>query len=319
MDLLIHIGLHKTGSTSLQRFVFSRSANRGFCCELSHKKELECPSNYFQREMTYDNYGNVRSPFDMAEEAAIKLEKAVRNCTDRVPVLSHERLSGDPNFGGVDALAVCERLSVMKLQSKVLIVVREQASAAYSNYVQFIRSGGVLGGNEYINNQHFGGRPGMNSNYYRYDLLVSHYVKNFGKNNVLVMPYELMKNNSEDFYARINDFCGVSSMSKSAIAKSNSSDDAAVHILLRKVNFFFHGSSYTYVEPFFRSKLCEGLKRKVIRVLSALVPIHYKEYQRASFEKKVLQKYSDVFRKSNSTLQKYVDFDLNSLGYLTYE
>ena len=46
--------------------------------------------------------------------------------SDSTPVLSAERLSGNPHSGGYDSLQTAERLHRLFPQAKVLVVVREQ-------------------------------------------------------------------------------------------------------------------------------------------------------------------------------------------------
>lgn len=64
--------------------------------------------------------------------------------SDSTPVLSAERLSGNPHSGGYDSLQTAKRLHRLFPQAKVLVVVREQTEEILSCYNQYVRAGGVL-------------------------------------------------------------------------------------------------------------------------------------------------------------------------------
>ena len=53
----------------------------------------------------------------------------------KVPVISHERLSGYPHSGGHDSKEIAHRLAAVFPNAKVVIVIREQKSMILSNYL----------------------------------------------------------------------------------------------------------------------------------------------------------------------------------------
>ena len=314
MNLLIHIGLHKTGSTALQGSLFSERAGLGFCSELFFDGAKR-QSSYFQRLFTYDSRGNLRSPFDDALSAASSLKSAVVALSNGFAVLSHERLSGDPNGGAVDSLAICERLAALGAGSKVLIVLRRQDAAAYSNYIQYLRSGGIVGSKRYISGPNFGGLDSLNINYYKYHFLVSAYINRFGMDNVLVVPYEMLQSDEKLFFSRIFEFCGLQSPRNTKIGISNSSDDGAVQILLRHLNLICQRTSFGYSKPLIVSRKLDLLKRGLIRLIGRALPRWIKKKIRQDFEEMFCALYSREIKASNRILQKLVSFNLREFGY----
>ena len=71
-------------------------------------------------------------------------ETGIRDAVERglVPVLSAERLSGNPDSGGYDSVHVAEYLAATFPEARVLIVIREQADMLVSGYERYVRNGG---------------------------------------------------------------------------------------------------------------------------------------------------------------------------------
>ena len=110
MRPLLHIGYHKTGSTFLQRRVFPEP---GFSL-VARAKALR------PTFVEGDPFG-----FDarVAREAfRLGIERAQQE--GLVPVLSAERLSGNPHSGGYDSKQIAERLAATFPEARVLAILR---------------------------------------------------------------------------------------------------------------------------------------------------------------------------------------------------
>jgi len=106
MNIVLHLGLHKTGSTFLQRNVFPyiRDVNLVFVNPLTHK---------------------------------IKLKKGCVN------LISREGLSGKPHFSRSDTrFSLADGLKKLFPIAKVLLVIRDKKTWCRSLYSQYIKSGG---------------------------------------------------------------------------------------------------------------------------------------------------------------------------------
>lgn len=90
-------------------------------------------------------------------------------------------------------------------EAKILIITRGFEGVLQSFYSSYIKRGGT-------NNL-----EGMLNKYqkdyilpaYNYDFIINLYMKNFGKENVLVLPYEILKDNLESFLNEIEFFLGL--------------------------------------------------------------------------------------------------------------
>ena len=196
----MHIGYHKTGSTWLQLHVF-RSKELGFAlCGGGRKvkRHIVVP-----HELDFDP-DRCRQRFvpRFEREAAAGL----------VPVLSAERLCGDVGFGAYDSVLLADRLASTFPEAKVLIVIREQLAMLFSTYQQYVRRGGVLPLERYLNRPpaHEWAHPWpCRLQHFEYDLLIEHYRQRFGRTNVLALPYELFREDAVEFVRRIGDFTGA--------------------------------------------------------------------------------------------------------------
>ncbi len=129
--LLIHIGYHKTATTWLQKSLFE-NAEAGFARPIS------------SHEAIMKLVGPNSFDFEAYQCGAVLLPK-IKAAREQglSPVLSTERLSGLPWYGGYDSKELSRRLAAVFPGARILIVIREQKSMLLSNYNQYIKHGGM--------------------------------------------------------------------------------------------------------------------------------------------------------------------------------
>lgn len=196
---LIHIGYHKTGTTWLQRSLFAR-ADLGFVAFDEH-------ADIYERIVR-------PHPFDFDPSACrAHFQPRLQEIIGRgqVPVLSAERLCGNPHSGGYDSKEIADRLAAVFPEGRVLIVLREQRSIILSTYKQYVRAGGTASIRQYLFPPERGRSrvPMFDFEHFKYDRLVSYYQFRFGQDNVLVLPFELFRRTPREFASRILSFAGV--------------------------------------------------------------------------------------------------------------
>ncbi|MFN3287225.1 MAG: hypothetical protein ACK40H_02150 [Sphingomonadaceae bacterium] len=128
--LLLHIGLHKTGTSWFQEVVIPDAGNRLAPVgePLEPRRDIVRPHPYH-----FDAVA-LRAKYDPLME-----QVEARGC---VPVISDERLSGNPLSGGFDTRLLVDRLADLFPQARVLLVLREQRAMLKSIYDQYVRTGG---------------------------------------------------------------------------------------------------------------------------------------------------------------------------------
>ncbi len=132
-----------------------------------------------------------------------------------IPVMSHERLAGNPHSGGYDSKELADRIAEVFPDGKVLIIIREQESIIVSSYKQYVRNGGPCSLEGYLFPPSSDSRiPLFDFVYFEYHRLIRHYMKLFGGSNVLVLPYELFKDDPRKFVLKIVRFAGANPKAK---------------------------------------------------------------------------------------------------------
>lgn len=193
--LLIHIGYHKTGTTWLQTQLFDAAA-----LGLARPYTRHDVAGPIVLPHAYDfDAAACRAHFDAGLQAA--------RAADLLPVLSHERLSGEIHIGGDDSKEIADRLHRSFPEAHILIVIREQRAILRSIYGQYIKGSGILSLADYLHppvesRKLFKYAP-FRFEHFRYDRPVRYYQQLFGAANVTVLPYELFRRAPADFVAQL--------------------------------------------------------------------------------------------------------------------
>jgi len=196
-ELLVHIGYHKTGTTWLQERLFTGS-DTGFT--------RPWDSSVIRTAFVLPDHFE----FDPVEATEIFAPgRSEATALGLVPVISDERLSGSPHAGGYDSTTIADRLAAAFTEARVLIVIREQRGAIYAMYQQFVRDGGSTPLAKYLAPRAPAEIPQFRFAHYEYHHLIAHYFTLFGRDRVLVLPFELLRTDPRGFVQKICSFAGT--------------------------------------------------------------------------------------------------------------
>ena len=299
---LIHIGLHRTGTTWLQRNVFA-CAEAGFSTPWGRLSRAAVEHFVTVDPLHFDAEQSRRYFQPQLDEAAQRRT---------VPVLTHEALSSRPHQGQYYAPQVARRLREVFPQGRVLIVVREQKALLSSLYRQYVRNGGTYtieqflgGGDEAI-----GWAPLCRLPFFEFDRLVAFYQELFGREGVLALPMELLKKDQEDFLARIATFAGVIGRLTVDAAPANVGWSGATLAVYRRLNRFLARNP---LEP--RQPRSQRYATRLFNKLDAWLPSSAHERAEQRLEAFVAERVGNRFADSNAKLASLLEMDLASLGY----
>ncbi|MCB0629668.1 MAG: sulfotransferase [Saprospiraceae bacterium] len=294
---VIHIGYHKTGTSYLQKNVFENNANLFYRVPQSEIRDaLILPS-----PLRYD-------PLVFKEI-----------CTDGPPskrlVISNEYLSSNIHNGDFHSITIAGRLKMTLPSAKVIIGVREQVSMIFSAYSQYIKARGSLSITEYLCSPL---TKRFSFDHLQYHQLVAYYVELYGKENVLILPYEILKSNPKLYLKTVFDFIGEYNLINGVNFDIQKKVNPSMSPLTLQVKRFFNpfimksfpglGKTF-YFKPF---SWLFSLIRKTLKVLP-LGGLDRKVETR--IYSKILEKTSDKYERSNAQLQNHTPFDLKALGY----
>lgn len=211
---LIHIGFPKAGSTSLEAWFASHP----------------------QCAFVHEGVGGYRYASEIASGAAAR-----RGTTPLWNVTSCELLSTPltPDAGSLQDLGeealltpiselrerVCLELQRMFAQPAILIVTRGFHAEFLSGYSQYVRGGGRLRIEELFAPE----AAGHVAAFFDYDSVVSLYERTFGEEAVIVLPYELMREDPSAFVAVLEGRLGLESQGISLPALNPSLSPAAIY------------------------------------------------------------------------------------------
>jgi len=204
-QVYIHPGLPKSASTFLQDNVFGRIPD----CYFPHRNP-ESPLKKIVRTILRKNYMFI----DINEERRV-LENFYMNRNESKFLLSWETFCGSFSLNLADHE---QRLNITKKlfpNAKILLVLRRQDDFIESWYAQYIKKGLVQDVFDYLNlkNGKFGdyrpiyeAGPNIDIKSLNWYSLVKNYEQLFGRENLLVIPYELLRKDRDAFLSRLYKF-----------------------------------------------------------------------------------------------------------------
>jgi len=197
--LLIHIGYPKTGTTWLQKIVFSNE-NAGFIPIGGERSTVSI--NWFLEDVHFNwNPNKIRSEIDAYVSDLPE---------NKTAVISQEILLGDPATQKYHGECVINRIYSAYPNAKILITIRDQVSIILSAYKEYILGGGTYNFERFIglDMQKKGFLPVCQYQFFKYDVVIDYIINLFGKDNVKVLPLELLKYDPNKYLGELFSFSG---------------------------------------------------------------------------------------------------------------
>lgn len=298
---LIHIGYPKTGTTWLQTRVFRDGPPGCFRAHPSRRliKEQFVTVNPFRFDA-----GEARSSFEAWMAATAD--------AGRIPVLSHERLTGTIHSGAYDGMPIAERLARAFPEARVLIVIREQREMMLSAWQQYVQEGGACSIKRYLDPPHDARVPLFDFRALEYDNLIAFYQKLFGRSGVLVLPFELLRDDSRTFLESLARFSAATGAHFPDSSPVNRSLSGFAVSLLRLLNYAFGRDSLNPSAPFSG----HGRAARALRRLERLAPKRLAEWPNRRTREYVWRVTDGVFGESNRRIEILTGLSLGQYGYL---
>ena len=301
-DILVHVGYHKTGTTFLQKEVFNHA---------------ELPFNLIERSLIQKEIIRKNMFFFNPDQTRNLFENKFKNGC--INVVSNEAFIGSPHAGGYTSYDNFLKLKSLFPGAKILICIREQNDMILSTYKQYIKTIGTLNLNKYIlpfKQSCF--LPEFNLLHFCYDKLIDAYMNAFGKKNVLVLPYELIKANPEEFLKRIFEFLGLDAKEANKVNLQKQFNAANLNLTLkakRVYNIFF---TKTRENPRGWFSLSRNINQPLFKSITFFEKKLGRSFQKRINEKqmKTIQKVSNGFyAQSNQKTSELIDMNLSLYGY----
>ena len=253
---LLHIGYPKAGSTWLQRW-FAAHPQMAY------------------REGGIAGFHNV---YEMAREGTSGGAEPSYRVTSTEALSVPTRDAGEMMVNyqerrGTDfataQLRVCRMLSELFPNAAVLIVTRGYRAMIHSSYSQFVRSGGYISLESLLEIARGSGFSGLAP--WDYDHLIPAYVGAFGEENVIVMPYELLRDDTVAFVRALAGRLGIEPVAAELARINESLSPAEMYWYARLARLVLALRSQRLYRRYVRLSFTNGL-RVPIRLLERLSP-----------------------------------------------
>lgn len=201
MNIVFHVGLHKTASTWLQVEFFSKHPE---VCVLN---DFEFP---WKDELVSYLVWTSCSSFDPIFYRHLVESRMERSKVNKktVFVISAERLSGHPMSGGFDRENIIKNIRSAFPDGKILAVIREQQEVILSSYRQTVSEGETRSLREVLH-QKLWKRPSFDIEFFNYRSLFNTYTNLFPESRVKFVLFETLQTDPKLFVADLIDFLGV--------------------------------------------------------------------------------------------------------------
>jgi len=187
-QVIIHVGLPKTASTYLQTEFFPFLKDVNF-----YYRNLKIQSNPITECLKKLRDNSLIDPIDPVCEKN-KINEYINIIQESKILISDEIFSIKDEY-------YTSYFKQIFPEAQIILCIREQTDWLESFYKQHITSG-----NTNIVIDYFLQLNAFNCNWLdRYN----HYVNNFGKDNVLVLPYEMLKKDNDQFLKKFFDFTDI--------------------------------------------------------------------------------------------------------------
>jgi hypothetical protein len=232
-----------------------------------------------------------------------------------VPVLSSERLSGEPQFGGYDSEIIADRLATVFPNARILVVLREQTSMFLSIYKEYIRRGGAASLRQYLATPRDGyWLPQFRFEFLEYHRLIRYYQDLFGAESVMVIPYELLRRQPDIFLRQIGEFVEVPAIQRQ-VRPVNVSLSAFALALKRHANRYFVLDGPVNPAPPFDFPASNEVLERMCRMLDTILPVALHDRHERRWRCQAAREVGTRYAESNAVTAELTGLDLRVFGY----
>jgi hypothetical protein len=212
-QIIIHVGLHKTGTTFLQDKVFPALPGVRFVHPLYYPRPDDGPIERFMLELLF------RNPVCIDVEAhRAKIDAWLAQVPEPTVLISSEAFVGYPVENHNNLRANADLLAELFPAAKIWLVIRRQDKWVESAFSQLLKSGFSTTVERYLHYHagQFGPYqigmfhgPNVDARDLDWERFDAYYRRRFGEQAVSTLPFELFMADSDEFLRRFYSFAAV--------------------------------------------------------------------------------------------------------------
>jgi hypothetical protein len=232
--VVIHVGLFKTATTTLQRQFFPRLPD---CTVLTREGDKGTLFRVLANNLCH------AADRDYLGETFRSLVGAALEGASGSVLLTYEAFSGAIYNGMYNFERNAQRLYDLAPSARILLVIRQQAGMIRSLHNYYIQKGGFASLAEFVENRAVG--CDFDVDHLCYDQIIARYQELFGREHVKVLPYELLVADAAGFLNEIAVFvAGVTVPGPVSLGRVNQALSPVSSWTLRHSNRLFRQSRY---------------------------------------------------------------------------
>jgi len=299
-SVYIHLGLHKTASTFLQKQFFPLFADQ--CGYVSLRTDLRAFLDYILYSHDFD--------FD-AGVALQLLSEGLSNCGHDGDVLtiSDEQFCGSPWDNARDRRRYFDRLFSCFPGAKFIIVFRNQEEMTKSLYLQYVKTGGAASSNQFLtfNRPPLEFARGAYLDYGSYVDYILAIVKK--KDSLKCLFYEDMKVSPQAFFNDLAGFIGFEILLSPVSNVANKTENKSLSAIAVPLVRFFNKLFASPRDPFLL--VPSKLRAAIVKTVIFIFPRSRKDV----LDLELLNVFCQESKRKNEILSKAAGRSIQAIGY----
>lgn len=298
MNLIIHIGVHKTATTWLQENLFSIHPEINLLNDFMTPWNDELMDYLIQPNPSFSS----KRCYELFEK---KINEIPLKNRENIMVISSEELTGSPFSGAYNRKEIAERIFKTFPFAKIMLTIRNQSDIIVSWHQQMIKMG-YVGTISQMLDENIWVRPCFKKESFDYLSIYKLYSQYYDKDSIGVFTQEELKFDSKGFIENVYNFLGIGSNSFKVDAKPVAKGISDRKVTAMRLTNFLRKTDYY---PYPICNITSPMVRKVLTKSISLLP--FLSSQKNIYNHKYRSGIFDFFEDSNREL--FSELQTNSL------
>lgn len=302
-EFVVHIGYPKTGTTLLQKHIYP------------YFKDFK----YLNYKTCHELFYTVIYKDELDYNSSLPLKTLAPYQSHEKLFASYESLTGPLWFNGLNRSSIPKRLKGLGV-TKVIITIRHQVHEIDSCYRQYIQEGGILSFEGALKTEEkYSWKNMIDLDYFNYYSLIQLYADTFGKQNILIIPSELLKKDLVGTVRDIEAFIGSSALDEAHLkrAEQHRSNKSLTNLSLNFLRLTNHFTTSKFKpNNLITNKITTWKVRHLLQSkIDPLLPQSLSKRKNFISNTNLKNKIRAYYSESNAALEEEFDLCLKDLGY----
>ncbi len=307
-DVFVHIGLSKCASTYLQKIIFPGIGNYSDVASSPDEDKY----HLLRPGMKPEEYRRIVAkhmvnPIPESKWLVISCEDYTELLFKGFADVFFKWKSMQRELYHFSNAVITENIARTYPQARIIVVIREQLDWAVSRYKMIYRGGKTSSSIDDLLSEPLEG----------YDIMIERYQNRFGKENVLVLPLEMMRHDRANFIKSITGFIGTDFKTVAPDIKVNAAPDLKHTVEYERLKNRWR---LNIRHAFWLTPPVQFIMQVMARLLVAfLKPFFILRYGASKYNvspsAETIQRLKPVLESSNRRLEKLTGLNLAQYGY----